>query len=140
MNSPARARSEASISKHVRRRAVGGDQLDRAVGHLVRWVAHDRVAQRALARAVGAHQRVGLATVDREVTPLRIGLPSTQTCKFVIRNVFGIDWSLATSWSSSSSTNGFNRSWGDDRVSVLDRHAIAGGAFRGREGAASVAV
>ena len=36
---------------------------------------HDRVAERALAGAVGAHQRVDLATTDGQVDPLENLLP-----------------------------------------------------------------
>ena len=45
-------------------------ERDRALGHLVVRVAHQGVAQRALARAVGAHQGVDLALADRQVDPL----------------------------------------------------------------------
>ena len=39
----------------------------RALGHFVTGVPHERQTQRALARAVGAHERVGFATLDRQV-------------------------------------------------------------------------
>ena len=38
---------------------------DLALGDLEAGVAHDHVGERRLARAVGAHQRVDLAAVDR---------------------------------------------------------------------------
>ena len=62
MKMPARARSVG-----VHRQHVFAVELDRALGHLVLRVAHDRVAERALAGAVGAHQRVRLAAADRQV-------------------------------------------------------------------------
>ena len=40
---------------------------DLALGHLVVGVAHDRVGERRLARAVGAHQGVQLAVADQQV-------------------------------------------------------------------------
>ena len=43
---------------------------DRALGHLERRVAHDRVGERRLAGAVGPHQRVDLALLDVEVEAL----------------------------------------------------------------------
>ena len=60
---------EAGLRAHV---GVGlGDVLalegDRALGHLERGVAHDRVGQGRLARAVRPHQRVDLALLDVEV-------------------------------------------------------------------------
>ena len=59
---PARARSVASHLENVF--AV---ELDRALGHFVVGVAHDGVAERALAGAVGTHQGVRFAAVDRQV-------------------------------------------------------------------------
>ena len=54
---------------------TGLDELDRAGGHLVAGVPHDRVAERALAGAVGAHQGVHLAAADLQVHPLEDLLP-----------------------------------------------------------------
>ena len=63
--SPALARSSGSSSS--RSLAV---ERGRALGDLVVRVAHQGVAQGALARAVGPHQGVDLALADREVDPL----------------------------------------------------------------------
>ncbi len=38
-----------------------------ALSHLVLWVAHERKRKRALARAIGAHERMHAAAVDCEV-------------------------------------------------------------------------
>jgi hypothetical protein len=56
-------------------RAVGFDQLDRAGGDLIRGMPHDRVAERALSRAVRAHERVNLPSADGQVDPLEDLLP-----------------------------------------------------------------
>src|SRR5215211_4408746 len=45
-------------------------EADRAGGYLQPGVAHDRVGERRLARSVGTHQGVDLATVDAEVETL----------------------------------------------------------------------
>ena len=65
MNRPARARSSgsASVMSSPSKRIC-------ALGDLEVRVAHDRVRQGRLARAVGAHQRVDLALVDGEVQAL----------------------------------------------------------------------
>ena len=62
MKRPARERSSGSAS-------VMSSPLkaDRALGHLERRVAHDRVGEGRLAGAVGPHQRVDLALLDVEV-------------------------------------------------------------------------
>ena len=44
-------------------------EQDVAVGDLVRGVAHERVGERGLARAVRAHDRVHLVRVHGEVEP-----------------------------------------------------------------------
>ena len=54
----------------IEHRSVILDQLDLAVGHFVIRMPHDREAQRALARAVGSHQRVGLAAADFQIHAL----------------------------------------------------------------------
>jgi hypothetical protein len=43
---------------------------DLTLGHLEVRVAHDRVRERGLAGAVGAHQRVELTRTDVQVDPL----------------------------------------------------------------------
>ena len=49
-------------------------ERDAAAGDFVAGMAHDGVAQRALARAVGPHQGVDLAAANSRLSPLRIGL------------------------------------------------------------------
>ena len=55
--------------------AVGGDEFDRAGRHLIGGMPHDRIAERALAGAVGTHQGVDLAAADLQVHPLEDFLP-----------------------------------------------------------------
>jgi hypothetical protein len=43
---------------------------DLALGDLVGGMAHQRVGERRLARAVRAHERVGLVQVDRQIDAL----------------------------------------------------------------------
>jgi hypothetical protein len=43
---------------------------DLALGHLVRWMAHEGVRERRLPGAVGPHDRVLLPEIDLEVDPL----------------------------------------------------------------------
>ena len=45
-------------------------KVDRPAGHFISGMAHDREAQRALARAVGAHQGVDLAAADLQTHAL----------------------------------------------------------------------
>ena len=54
----------------LQREEVLAVERGRALGHLVVRVAHQGVAQGALARAVRAHQGVDLALAEREVDPL----------------------------------------------------------------------
>ena len=61
-NMPARARSSTVIA-----RTSSPSSGDRAGGDLVLGVAGQRVGERRLAGAVGAHDRVGLAAADRQV-------------------------------------------------------------------------
>ena len=61
-------------------------------GDLVTGVPHDGEAQRALAGPIGSHQGMDLAAADVQVTPLRIGLPPTLTCKSLIVKVSLMDF------------------------------------------------
>ncbi len=65
MKRPALARSSGAASV-----MSSPSKLDRAGGDLERGVAHDRVGERGLAGAVGAHQGVDLAAWDLEVEAL----------------------------------------------------------------------
>ena len=64
-NIPRRARLSGLSARTSRPR-----QMTVAAGHDVRRVAHQRVGERRLARAVGAHDRVDLARADLEVDAL----------------------------------------------------------------------
>ena len=65
MNRPARARSSGSASV-----MSSPSKQDLALGDLEARVAHDRVGERRLAGAVGAHERVELAGADVQVDAL----------------------------------------------------------------------
>ena len=56
--------------QHILSAAVGFHDLDRASGHLVGRVAHDRVTEGALTGAVGAHQGMHLTTPDLQIDSL----------------------------------------------------------------------
>src|SRR5436309_2721536 len=48
---------------------------DGSLGHLVFWIPHQRVRERALARSVRSHQGVDLALVHGQGKTLQYGLP-----------------------------------------------------------------
>ena len=64
----------ALIRRHAKqvRWGLSGEQFLAVVdhlarGHLVGFAAHENLAERALAAAVGAHDRMHLAAIDREI-------------------------------------------------------------------------
>ena len=59
------ARARPLVDRH--REDVAAIEVDRPAGHLVARVTHDRERERALPRAVRAHDRVDLAAADRQV-------------------------------------------------------------------------
>jgi len=54
----------ALVRRHVEQ--VGAVEGGRALGHLIAGPAAERVGERRLARAIGAHDRMDLARIDRE--------------------------------------------------------------------------
>ena len=56
--------------EHVMGGALGVNQFDRTGGHLVGRVAHDCIAEGALARTVGPHQSMDLAPANRQIDTL----------------------------------------------------------------------
>ena len=83
MNRPARARSSGSAS------VMSSPLKVMALGHLEPGVAHDRVGQRRLAGAVGAHQGVDLALGDGQVDALEdllLAGADVQVANFEVRH------------------------------------------------------